>query len=73
MLEWSVSLEVVKGGMMEEIEGFLIAPGEVAEFQVARADLEAILDTLSPGEEFVFFKMDSSGTVLVQGIVVDDR
>lgn len=50
---------------MDDLACFSIKEGEVAEFKIPREQLEELLDSLPPGEQFVHFKMDSGGKVTV--------
>jgi len=50
---------------------FIIPPGTAAEFKLHREVLEQILDNLPINEQWVLFRMTSTGQVLVMGQSLD--
>ena len=51
---------------------FIIPPGTAAEFKLHREVLEQILDNLPLSEQWVLFRMTSTGQVLVMGQSLQD-
>ena len=51
---------------------FIIPPGTAAEFKLHREVLEQILDNLPINEQWVLFRMTSTGQVLVMGQSLQD-